>query len=545
VLLGALATQLVLSLRFALDGWFGVDALHYFSQRGGVPGEHTSIFAPYGGHFQPVLIMMYRALFAVFGLRTYLPYVVPAILAHLLISLLVYAILRRLGTSPWAATVTVWILVFYGAGAEAYLSDAPFALTSALTLGLGAIYVFVRWDRERWSQWVAAGLLTVAIMCSVTGVVSIVLVGAFVLGTRGWRSALAATGPPMAVFLAWFAVSGRHGGRVQGSPSDLLGVPGAVWSVLVKPLADVTAVDGVGTILTLAVVAATFWARGVRPELRVLAWAGILAALAQLTLSALANLAVGPDAVAVGRYRYITLVCLLPAVALSMEAVAARLRVVAPRRARTLPALIVAASLVGMAVNGVLDERHQWRFYTAMGDDFASYTRGTLAANDLGERMLTDHVPGSFVTGPDLRRLSEPVVRDKFAADFRATAEDRVRAENSLYVGVGRSTYELPAPTSLISEDFDPQLSGGLGCRTYAAKTPTPFLSFRSFQGAQIAVTSQSSLIRTRVVRDGVEGVPREWSVKPGDTLFIGTTAQLAQLDVAFDAGGEYTICRA
>jgi hypothetical protein len=64
-----------------------------------------------------------------------------------------------------------------------------------------------------------------------------------------------------------------------------------------------------------------------------------------------------------------------------------------------------------------------------------------------------------------------------------------------------------------------------------------------SFHGAQIAVTSQSSTIFTRLERDGVSGVPKKWDVSPGETVYIATSAQLATLEVSFDSGGRFEIC--
>lgn len=543
VLIGALLTQLALSVRFAAGGWFGVDALHYFAQRGGVPGDHESLFAPYGGHWQPVLISMYRGLFAVFGLHSYLPYVLPAICAHLLICALLYAIFRRLGVSAWVAVASAWLLVFYGTGSEAFISDAPFALTSALGLGVASIYLLVRWG-PGWPSLTSAGLLTVAVMCSVTGVVAIIFVACYAFGTMGWRVAGRLAAFPSVAFLAWFAVAGRTGGRVQLTEVDPLALPGIVLTVLVKPLGDVSGIDGAGVILTVVVIAATFLITDAPPRLRALAWAGILAAATQLTLSALANSAIGPDAVGVGRYRYIVLVGLLPAVALTLRGLSSRFRDVSGGASKALPASIVVGILMGIAVNGLVDERAQASFYAALGRDFRAYTSGTLTAVDLDERMLTNQVTGSFVTGADLQRLAARSVRGKFPSDFSNSA-DRLHAESALFVGVGPWSFDLPGPGGLQSNDFTEPLPTNWGCRNYQATTPTPFLTFRNLQGAQIGVTSQSSVIRTRLVREGRESPVREWRVTPGQTVFIATTAELAELQVSFDAGGAYTLCRA
>src|SRR5262245_45925058 len=149
--------QLAASLYWTRDGWLGVDGLYYISSRGGLTGEHTSIFAPYAGHWQPVLISMYLVLWWIFGLHSYLPYVLPAILTHLVICVLLYGILRRLGIGPWVALVPVWALLWFGVGGESWLMDAPFALTAPVALGLVAVYLLVRRPDAAWAQWVACG----------------------------------------------------------------------------------------------------------------------------------------------------------------------------------------------------------------------------------------------------------------------------------------------------------------------------------------------------------------------------------------------------
>jgi hypothetical protein len=542
VLVVGLIGQLALSLYWSRDGWIGVDGLYYISSRGGLDGDHTSIFAPYAGHWQPVLISLYLVLWWIFGLHSYLPYVLPAILAHLVICVLLYGLLRRLGLGPWVSLIPAWVVLWFGTGGETWLADAPFALTCPVVLALVALHVLVRRPDSVRAPWVACGLLTLGLGISATGVVAVVLVGLFVLGTRGVRPALQVALVPAVVFAVWYLVSGRTGGRVRVQAEDLLGVPKDALSVLVLPLGDLAGLAVLGPLLTLAIILAAVLVPGVATPLRALALAGVGAAVAQTSLSVVANADLGLASWGVGRYRYLVLVLLVPALAIALHAVVERARVVVgPSRA--LVAVLSVLGLLALTLNGIEGERSQAAFTQAVADRYLTYMRGTFVATDLGERMLTPDAPGPFVIGENLVRLAQPEHRDEFSIGT-PDDEDRLTTENYMYVGVGPQTYTLPAPAGVGSGDFDRPISDEFGCETYRATEP-PVLSLTSLDGGQIAVTSDSREVTTRLVRDGLEGEPRIWGVTPGETVYIATSAELAQLWISFDAGGEFKICRA
>ena len=75
-----MATQLVLAATLTRRMWFETDSWHYLTERGTVPGHSVGWFEPWGGHWQTVPVLLYRALFAIFGMHTYTPYVLTATL---------------------------------------------------------------------------------------------------------------------------------------------------------------------------------------------------------------------------------------------------------------------------------------------------------------------------------------------------------------------------------------------------------------------------------------------------------------------------------
>ena len=130
-------------------------------------------------------VLAYRALWWVFGLRTYRPYQVAIVLLHLLAALLIRMVMRRVGVRPWTATVVACILVFFGSGYQNIVLPFQMTLVGSLVFGLVQLLLATR-DRpdmravdRRDYYALAAG--AAALMCSGVGVSMVVAVGVAVL----------------------------------------------------------------------------------------------------------------------------------------------------------------------------------------------------------------------------------------------------------------------------------------------------------------------------------------------------------------------------
>jgi hypothetical protein len=538
--LGLLST-LLLSLYWVRDGFVGVDALHYISRRGGLPSEDLGLLEPYAGHWQPIPILLYRSIFAVFGIEPYWPYALMGILLHLVVCTLTYLILVRCGISRWVAVATTWALLFFGAGSEAWLSDAPMALTSSLAFGLGATYLCLGDDLAR-RRTLAATLLLLGIMCSATGAVAIVLVACFCLAARGPWTALRVAGPAFAIFVLWFLFFGRTGGRVANDAAAYLSVPEFVWTGLTAPIGNALGTPAAGAALTLGVVAAAFVLPVTRPALRHLALAGILAAAAQMTLSSSANLIIGPSAMNVGRYQYVALVLFAPAVALVLQALVTYAGTRQRGPGRALPVLVAFAVLAAVTVQGLREEREQSFFLNAQSIFFRDSLYGVAAAAAEGERLLTESTGIAIATGADFELFAQPELRSGLS-DWPVDDLTKLQAEGEFFVGVSPESLVLGAPTALRSTSFHETPRLGAGCVDYMANTYSPVLVMDTGLGAQILVTSESGAVTSVLQRDDLVSNSRRWGLVPGQPTFIGSTAIGASLTLAFDAGGQYTIC--
>ncbi len=538
-LVAAAVVQSVVALRLARTSWFGVDALNYLTTRGPVPSADQGLFRPYGGHWQTIPLLAYRGLFSVFGLHSYLPYVAVALALHLAIVFVLFALLRSVGAHARTAAFTAGLVLFYGAGAEAFMWDAPMVLTSGLLLGLVAALVLVRSGFSRRSLLVAGVLLLAAVMCSGTGLVAAVTVGCFVLFRAGLRGALLVGAPAVLAFSVWFFTIGRDG-RVHLSVRTVPEIPGFVWSGLTGSLGSVLGVPATGWILLLVLVAVVALA-GVRTvALRQLAVAGILGAVTQLVLSSFASLVIGDQAARVGRYEYLVLVLLAPAVALGLEATVRALRARAwGSLAVPVAAVVVLAVAIG---HGLTMEHRQADFGAASARLYKTWVYGGIAAADAGERQLVQDASTGF-NGGRFELFAQPELRRALPAR-PADPQARLDTESEYFVEVGDTDPGLFTPTRITRVEG---LTGHLGTRPGCFSLSSdgagqPVIEVATGDGTEIGITSGSTLVATQVVRDGVPSIPRTWGVGPGP-VYVATTARDATLRIALNGSGSFAIC--
>ena len=264
VLLGvviAVSTGYYLALSRSL--WFYSDDWAFLLRRGTVtedvdPGR-LGLWEPHNEHWSTGPILIYRALFAVFGLRHYTPYLVPVLLAHVALVLLTYRLLIRFGVRRWVAFAVATMLAFNGAGAENILWAFQIGFVGALALGFGALWLYDRYDVSGWALWPTWVALALGLTFSSMGVVMVVLVSAYAFCRRGVRGALLVGSVPAGVFAVWFAAVGRRGVGATpriGLTGTVLNLPTYVWTVLTHSWEAVSGIPGAGAVLVLVLLAA-------------------------------------------------------------------------------------------------------------------------------------------------------------------------------------------------------------------------------------------------------------------------------------------------
>ena len=395
-------------------------------------------------------MVLYKAMFEVFGIGSYLPYRLVAIALGLLGVALFYAIARRRIGGMFALFPTV-LLLFYGSGGEELLTGTRIPSLFAIASGLGAILALEREDRR--GDAIATVLLCVSATSHPTGLgflaASAILI-AFRPSPRRWTTAWVVAVPAalVAAFLLFYqrTADTPHQGIV-----DVLSFERASWTMLTaavsglsgvlsepvfnRPLADVASAV---LVLVICVGAALRW-RQLRPTF----WAaagGLIVLLAATRLSPGGFIRV-PDA---PRYLYpetiLFLWLLIELAAAWRDAGSATVRAAVAGFASVVLLLGLASNVAKLHDAG-----------TALRESSA-LAQGEYSAYDLErDRVSPDYAPSPFF----------PTAGDYLAA-------------TAAYGSIGLSPRELASASETTRASADRALLGGLGLGLERAPASPP-----------------------------------------------------------------------
>jgi hypothetical protein len=374
------AVALPLWLTLGRDQWFFYDEWDFFVDRSAT--DLGDLFRPHVTHWSTLPILVYRLLWQVVGLRTYLPYQALTVLLHLVVAALLRVIMRRAGVRPWIATAAAALFAFFGTGSDNIVQAFQIGFNASLVFGL--IHLLLAdhdgsFDR-RDALGIGAGLA--GLLCSGVAVPMTIAVGLAVLVRRGWRMAVIHTVPLGVLYLLW---SLRYADSRRTSPglsfdtlSDFLASNVRATFVALGQL------PGAGVLLGAVLVVGTglTWAR-LRDNAELRARAAPAAALLVSAFVFLVTAGVGragpagfgnptPEA---SRYMHVAAALTLPALALAASTVADQWRRLAP--------LVPAIFLVGIpgnvqALNDHMDEIAPYQH--AFKRDMVSLPRSPVAA---------------------------------------------------------------------------------------------------------------------------------------------------------------------
>jgi hypothetical protein len=538
VVLVALVANAVLLLHFTDKLWFWADDWDLLFRRGIVPGADLGLWAPHNSHWLTAHILVYRALFEVFGLSSFVPYAATEIAFHLATVWVGYLLVRRVGAHPWAAVGAALLLAYFGAGAAAQIFPATMNHVGSLLFGLLAAYVAVRVADPVWASLGAAACLLVCVMFSGTGLSLVVLVALFALTQRGLWFAVRTVAPAAAAFLLWYF---QHQGDIapMGRDTELSQVPRYVWIGLTRTLEDGFGVPGAGPVVVVLLVGALLLARPEQSGLVRLAGSALVSDIVQLVLLSVGRFGFGPEQNGQGHYAYINVALLMPVIALLLHTVLGLTR-------RSAPALV---ALGGVLLGAYVV--HGWSELTEWHNDFAYLTSGnddlTLGVRDAhadGEQVLTDVNPEPINSNYRPSYILTPQILDALPSRPAAPAW-RLEAESRFFTYAGADDRGLARPgrVEVVSglegkADVDKP-----GCHDFEATDAEPVLEMWSETGNEIVVWSQSTLVKTKLYRDDDEAALREWTVQPG-AVHIATTALDTQMLISFNGAGTYQICK-
>lgn len=507
-----------------------------------------ALLAPHNGHWVLVPVLLYRAAFAVFGLRSFFPYVAILIGAHLAVCALLHVLLVRVGGSRWVSAGVVLCVAVLGAAAQDLVVAFQITLVGGILMGLVPLVVLANRGsgpprgRRLVLCW-AAGVL--AVMFSGVGLVMLVAIGIFAWCRHGLLRAVSIVATPAVVFLVWYAFVGRRSSPGSGL-SHLSELPIYVWAGLTSALASTSGLSGGGPVLLVAIVVLLVLAQQARPAQRQLGWAGLAAAVTQYVLAGVTRLSGGIDQPSVMRYVYIAVVLLAPAVVVALE-VPIRLSSKGNRRGQPLATAVVLVVLVPVVVGGV---RLTTDYVTGLQAIVAPLPDRVWATASLirsGENLISSRVDHVYNPDISVERLRNPTVLAAFPQGS-PSAQAMLGASSTVQVAVAssssRSVTSVPAATGLSLAGL--QGAVGAGCRDYVAAKGGSVIELPATPtGSRIALTIKASKVHTTLMRGGLTTSPVAWNVPLAAPVGVATSAPGATLRISFTAPGPVRICLA
>ena len=384
-MLAASALLLVLTRNHGLSQ----DELYFQLYRGG--HDAGTFLRPYNEHCVLVPMLLYRVIFRVFGVGSYLPFRLAVVGIHLLCVGLLYALARRRLGPVWAL-IPALVLLFLGTAWEAILQLALIVFLLPLAGGLAALWLLDRGDRR--SDLGACAALLVAVASGTLGV--IMALGAAVLIVTGpdrGRRLARVVALPLGLWVLWRIGYGQ--GHDLGSWAD---VPRLVTRYVAANFAALAGFDyGSAPVLWTAVAVLFALAVGRALARRVEGWRELLAVVAMIlsywTLVVLFRPGMSELA---SRYVY-------PGSALLLLAGA----IVVGRRRASPPAIAAGAAVLALIAASQLGDLRSAAHALEIRQQFVGPSLGAL-------ELARDRVSPDFV--PDPTRNPDVVASRYFAA---------------------------------------------------------------------------------------------------------------------------------
>ena len=316
------------------------------------PGD---LFEPHNAHWSTVPIVAFRLLYAAFGVRSYLPYQMVVVAVHLAVIVLIRAIMRRAGVTPWLATAFAAAGLLFGPGREDILWAFQIGFTGSIMF---VLLQLVLADHDgpigrRDVLALVAGVL--GLMSSSPAVVLVAAMTLAVLIRRGWKAALFQSAPLGVIYVAYNVLADPETSPAARPEIDVMvewvrNGQGALFVGLGQHRPLVIALIA----LLIVGTAVHLWAPG--PKAAPTAWGRLQAMAAPAALfgatfvfmlvSVQSRWFIGPQGARAGRYLYFYAICTLPLLAVAGSALAARWKAAGP----------VVAALILIPIPAQIDE---------------------------------------------------------------------------------------------------------------------------------------------------------------------------------------------
>jgi hypothetical protein len=518
--------------------WFFGDEWEFIVNRG-PEDQRLGLFTAHNEHWSTLPILIYRALLATVGLRSYAPYVAVLVVLHIALAHLLWRAALRVGARPAIATALAAIFAVLGAGAENLLWAFQIGFVGCIMFGWAQVLLadhdgpFGGRDLLGW----AAG--TVALMMSGPAIL-MVGVATLTVALRRRRlvdAALTALGP-FVVYALWWLAAGRH--AHSGAPPSENGrwlLVDFAWRGVTNMAEQVVGIPGGGAVLVVALL--YWWSRHleVASGRGSLAYAGTFGAFAFFLVTGVGRVDLGVDSAASGRYVYIGAALVLPAAALALS------RSMPTGTKGTLFVLalcgVVATHNVGLlreAASRDWTREQSFRDLVLAGAQLVRDGEPVLPDVDLDPNLNPDlgTVDLVRIVGYDWLPEGSPALADTLTARTMMQVAD-APAEGAL-ASVGLSGREATVePRSPV---------GGASCLHAVPSGPVPVLLLQDDAAAwRVRLGSDHPVSLQVAVVDGTTtGIPRSITLDPGEPLDLVSVAGEQTLSISVPAEG-LTVC--
>jgi hypothetical protein len=543
--------------------WFFGDEWNFLVGRGlsYTPTNPESIWFPHNEHWSTLPVLLWRALYSLFHLGTYWPYILPVLVAQVVVMHLAWRISLRAGAEPWVATVAVAVLGFLGAGAEDLAWGFQIGFVGSVVFGLLAFDLLDRRPRPQPRHLVLASLsLLASLMCSTIGDAMVVGAAVLAFARLPWRRAVAVLAVPVVAYVTWFAGVG-HLGLSAHSDRFTLGtftaLPGYVWDGLTWALGRAFNLEAAGAVILIGLIAWVGW-----HAVRFLRAQPVLLALCAATVTFYVLAGLGRDISTgtpdVSRYVYVAIALLTPVLATLLS----------PRRA---PALVRLAAIALLAITliGNVGQAETWvKARVALTSRLKTdvLALGRLAAEGVQDVTGPDAAPISYfpnLSASGLARLQ----RAHMLPVAGLTRLDMVNARALLALGDWNGSNTALSPRPLVSGHFEylnspavSVISRGNACYTFSPMAaPTGARPpLRIWLRVPVGEASASVLVETPPAPSGVtnylaavlvprqgpsSSVPVELVVPRSGTGYLSDNDARARLLITWTKGTTLKLC--
>lgn len=304
----ALAVGFITLLAVNSRSWFvGDEFVLFFVRREALAQGHFGewLLSPHNEHIMVIPILVFWPIFKLFGLHSYVPYLVPVFAAHIGVLILARALMIRAGIHIWLATGLAISLIFFGGGDENLTWAFQFGFVGALCFALLA-FVLIDHDGKVGPRDVAGAACAIAaVLCTNVAIPFIMMLTAYLLIRRRWMAAAVIAVPPAIVWAAWFVTYGRNAANLHpASINQLLEIPQFIWIGIVSAYEGVVQLPGIGAVLALVVVGVAFASRPLTRQLAIVT-ATLIGILVFYAVISYGRVSFGVEQAAATRYGYL------------------------------------------------------------------------------------------------------------------------------------------------------------------------------------------------------------------------------------------------